>query len=664
MKLLSSRKGYTLIELLVVIGILGVLATITIPIVSGVVQRARLNNDRTTAKSYQTAISLWMSEQPTEDIIYYKNLSSSSSIVSTVSQIDYTRAYMGTQQLPGTEFTSEKAIRHATITAIESLAMENFDIDGGNLLVPHPESSGYGYKYYYKTGVVSLEKVDSTQRIYPDEAYDYYIWLDYDSTKTPSVKSIVDTSNPVAKFERNNGKDGYDGEKETFKFTFSIDNTLDIEKCVFTVEDEKNSYTLSGKSTTPQVFVAGIYRIRYYYAGELRADEQIKIEESEILAYGRNVTISLDGNSSLTLCSDINLFTVKNNAITDYLGDEEIIFVPSYKNGTAITAIDTGAFNGCSAKRIILPSTITEIRAGAITNCPQLEYLLLPSPKLHPNCIYGNDMLTNIEIYIPSTMGYSVSRTVGSNAIRDCKQLNFLHFTSVYTYDASAFNTIHTQNNNLRILLDTSVDGVPSSVANLSRVSFKYTSYTYFDTSSMSQSTYFSSTASTKATDGETLAIPSRFYYNSGAIRYYTKFSPTTTVTTNALKVLQSKFSSLELAEGYTEIGDDAFKGFKFSSITLPSTLETIGERAFSGNNCVSIELPQSIKSIGSNALTSETLETVIIRCDAKVLTTNTVLSGCTRVRTILIYNYTGDQSKLTAESFGLNSSDVNIVFA
>lgn len=59
---IKSKKGFTLIELLVVIGILAVLATIAIPSVAGLIDRANVSADNTNANEMTNAIERFASE--------------------------------------------------------------------------------------------------------------------------------------------------------------------------------------------------------------------------------------------------------------------------------------------------------------------------------------------------------------------------------------------------------------------------------------------------------------------------------------------------------------------------------------------------------------------------------------------------------------------------
>ena len=59
---IKSKKGFTLIELLVVIGILAVLATIMIPIISGAINKANMSADKTNANEMTNSIERFASE--------------------------------------------------------------------------------------------------------------------------------------------------------------------------------------------------------------------------------------------------------------------------------------------------------------------------------------------------------------------------------------------------------------------------------------------------------------------------------------------------------------------------------------------------------------------------------------------------------------------------
>jgi len=56
----KSKKGFTLIELVVVIAILGILAAILIPVISGFITRANVARDQANARSLYNATAMYL----------------------------------------------------------------------------------------------------------------------------------------------------------------------------------------------------------------------------------------------------------------------------------------------------------------------------------------------------------------------------------------------------------------------------------------------------------------------------------------------------------------------------------------------------------------------------------------------------------------------------
>lgn len=58
MSIIKSKKGFTLIELLVVIGILAVLAFVTVPTVNDIIEKSRIANDSQDIRTMEAAINI------------------------------------------------------------------------------------------------------------------------------------------------------------------------------------------------------------------------------------------------------------------------------------------------------------------------------------------------------------------------------------------------------------------------------------------------------------------------------------------------------------------------------------------------------------------------------------------------------------------------------
>src|SRR6056297_1590772 len=82
-KMLVDNKGFTLIELLVVIAVLGILAAIAIPRLTGFTDRARVSNLQSSGQTIRSNVELYIAENsvaPNASILtsttsdYYVNL--------------------------------------------------------------------------------------------------------------------------------------------------------------------------------------------------------------------------------------------------------------------------------------------------------------------------------------------------------------------------------------------------------------------------------------------------------------------------------------------------------------------------------------------------------------------------------------------------------------
>lgn len=655
MKILKSKKGYTLVELLIVIAIMSILIGISVPVISGVINSSRLRADQTYAKGLQASIELWLTENPTDSVVYYHNLSTD--------EAKYTNKYMGTNQLPGIEFTNANNIRMATITAIKSLSTEPIEMDADNKgYIAHPSANGYGYKYYYRLGVVSVEKIDSPINLHSGEGSSFFIWLD----KTTADASLCTI--PIDKIEKIEGATESSVPQATFRFNFALTDGQDIEKCVFEISNDECSYTLSGKSESANVFIPGKYNLKFYYNGTLKYNNPIEVKQSHIT--DNLVKVSFTG-SVLQFSSNPADFEYSGNTITKYIGDEEVVVIPSKSTSNVeIKSIAPNAFyNNAKIKRIIVPKEVLTLESNAISFCDKLEYLSLPSPNLSANSITNCDSLKEIDFYIPEGFVYGISssyRSIGANAIHTCKNLKVLNLSEAYRHvDVSAFSSIITQTPTLTVLFKLAPEELSNYFLNLTQTKFYYSSATNKYSSYNVNTISLIPPPNSVEPHNENLIIPSVYAVDGTALKKYTKIASNdiyTQTQKDTIKANGDYYAELTLGEGFETIEKGAFRDFKFTKITLPSTLKTIGDDAFRGNNALVIDIPSSVTSVGKRAFYSDTVQTIVVRCDISGLNPES-LGGCENVKTLVIHNLKKKyQKNVKPEDFGLKE-DVSIIF-
>ena len=107
-------------------------------------------------------------------------------------------------------------------------------------------------------------------------------------------------------------------------------------------------------------------------------------------------------------------------ALREYTGNAEELVIPSHYLGMSVTRINDEVFaNNQNLKRVIIPDTVLEIRAGAFENCMNLEYVKLPenltrlSGRIFKNCI-GLKSVT-----IPSSVTYMGYNCITGSGITD-----------------------------------------------------------------------------------------------------------------------------------------------------------------------------------------------------------------------------------------------------
>lgn len=351
---------------------------------------------------------------------------------------------------------------------------------------------------------------------------------------------------------------------------------------------------------------------------------------------GDNATWSYEG-TTLTI-SGTGAMADYTDVLTDNPWDTYRTSITKVVIGNSITHIGNWAFMGCSAltevtigdhvtsigaeafanclnedfKYIVIPASVKEIGAFALSNIKYLEYIACyasTAPTLGAEAL---TILNNlVAIYVPTAKVASYQAATGWNDLS--AKITYPHGNCGDGEPATdAVTWAFDMASGTMTLTGT---GAVKTFSDQSPMAYPWNS----DEAAVWNPTGMDGNAwgwmgITSLVIGEGITnLPD---YSFGMHIHLTSVTlPSTLTSVGASSLEECAFTSITLPEGLETIGDYAFLASKFSSITLPSTLTTIGGSAF--NDCkslTSITIPANVTSIGGEAfLNCIALETVTL---------------------------------------------------
>ena len=270
----------------------------------------------------------------------------------------------------------------------------------------------------------------------------------------------------------------------------------------------------------------------------------------------------------------------------EYTGSVTIPETVEYEGTTyTVSGLNSAVFYGSSElTSVVLPSSITEIPAGAFEGCTSLTNIDIPSSvisigrgALDDTPWYNN--LPDGMVYI-GKVAYKYKGTMPENTSMAIKD-GTVQISAAFSGCTGL----------------TSID-IPSSVTNIGRSAFS------------------------GCTGLTSIDIP----------------SSVTSIGSNAFSYCTG-LTSITIPSSVTSIGDDAFYGCTgLTSINIPSSVTRIGAYAFSGcSGLTSLVIPESVTSIGIAAFNHcENLTSVNIPSKVTVIEQNTFF-GCSSLSSITI---------------------------
>lgn len=331
-------------------------------------------------------------------------------------------------------------------------------------------------------------------------------------------------------------------------------------------------------------------------------------------------------------------------------GNEKLLSIVIPAN---VEYIGDHAFNNCTSLENITfekNSKLTEISSAAFGYCKKLCSLEIPASVTSiatssSGFVYGNYSMTSLTVAEGNTVYHSknncIIETAAKALIAGCKTSTIPTDGSVVVIESGAFDR-----SNISSIV------IPESVTDIKM-------WTFGSCNSLQKITILNKDANI-ANDVYAIYAGATIVGHSGstAEAYATKYNRTFVVFKNIIASgtcgenltwaldedglltiegsgamnnypwhdYRSSIKSVEITEGATDIGDNAFSGCKnLAVITMPSSLTSIGRYAFANcTNLSSITIPQNVTDIGecafqSSGLTSVTFENMPTRIENKI---------------------------------------------
>lgn len=275
----NKKGGFSLVEFLIVVGILAVLAAITVPLTVGIINKSNNENDEVLAGVYTEYMQKFATEKAGDagfyETIYDDGAGSEYEVLANKSGAG---AYPGVTALDerindaSTEELVWKQIRKEACIAIKAYGDAEI-ADNENYFISKPNDTDKAFVYYYLTGKIELKEVSQLHQISIDEVNegtidteDYWVFLDRAGGSGKAVGLNPDQRDFYVKVIIYGAAEPLNGAKVTLNFGKYEKNATTTETGMIVFRDVEPVFTVSAEKLGGLTFADEEYYGEDYYA--------------------------------------------------------------------------------------------------------------------------------------------------------------------------------------------------------------------------------------------------------------------------------------------------------------------------------------------------------------------------------------------------------------